>query len=99
VSLELPEAFLDALADGLAPRLAQRLGGFARSESSPWMTFEEAVRYTKVPAGTFRKLSADGTFTAHGGKRKLYHRHELDAALSRSGRRSRIPPALVGRMR
>ncbi len=51
------------------------------------MTFEEAVEYTRVPAGTFRKLSADGTFTAHGGKRKIYRRQELDAALlSLSGR-------------
>lgn len=54
------------------------------------MTFEEAVEYARVPAGTFRKLSADGTFTAHGGKRKTYHRQELDAALlSLSGRTRR----------
>ncbi len=62
------------------------------------MTFEEAVQYTKVPAGTFRKLSAEGTFTPHGGKRKLYHRHELDAALSESHRRPRLSsPAMLRR--
>jgi hypothetical protein len=86
VPVELPDAFLDALADRLAPRLADRLGLPGPSESSPWMTFEEAVEYTKIPAGTFRKMSAEGTFTAHGGKRKVYHRHELDAALSDSSR-------------
>jgi hypothetical protein len=40
------------------------------------MTFEEAVEYTRIPTGTFRKLSANGTFTAHGGKRKVDHRQE-----------------------
>ncbi|MGH2853003.1 MAG: hypothetical protein ACRDLF_02265 [Solirubrobacteraceae bacterium] len=93
-SIEVPGVFLDALADGLAPRLADRmadqLGLPALSEGSPWMTFEEAVEYTRVPTGTFRKLSADGTFTAHGGKRKVYHRQELDSALAGyAGRRQR----------
>ncbi len=85
--IEIPDAFLDALAYGLAERLAGRmadqLAGLALPEGSPWMTFEEAVEYTRVPAGTFRKLSAEGTFTAYGGKRKVYHRQELDAALLR----------------
>jgi hypothetical protein len=81
--LEIPGAFLDALARRLAARLAEQTADrlTALHEGSPWMTFEEAVEYTRVPAGTFRKLSADGTFTAHGGKRKIYHRQELDAAL------------------
>jgi len=83
--IEIPDAFLDALVHRLAWRLAERmadqLAGSALSEVSPWMTFEEAVEYTRVPAGTFRKLSAEGTFTAYGGKRKVYHRQELDAAL------------------
>lgn len=81
--VEIPDAFLDALAIRLASRLADRIAGQLAlpPEASPWMTFEEAVEYTKVPAGTFRKLSADGTFTAHGGKRKIYHRQELDVAL------------------
>jgi hypothetical protein len=83
--IEIPDAFLDALVQSLAWRLAERmadqLAGLALLEGSPWMTFEEAVEYTRVPAGTFRKLSAEGTFTAYGGKRKVYHRQELDAAL------------------
>jgi hypothetical protein len=90
--VEIPDAFLDALAHGLASRLAEQVADqlTAPHEGSPWMTFEEAVEYTRVPAGTFRKLSADGTFTAHGGKRKIYHCQELDAALlSLSGRTRR----------
>src|SRR5690242_11046932 len=80
-TIEIPDVFLDALARQLAGRMADQLAVSALSEGSPWMTFEEAVEYTRVPAGTFRKLSADGTFTAYGGKRKVYHRQELDAAL------------------
>jgi len=98
VTPELSDAFLAALADRLAPLLAERMV-MPTPVGSPWMTLEEAVSYTRLPVGTFRKLSAAGTFTAHGGKRKLYHREELDAALSRSGHRSRVPPVLVGRIR
>lgn len=81
--IEIPEVLLDALARRLAARVVERMADqlSASHEGSPWMTFEEAVEYARVPAGTFRKLSADGTFTAHGGKRKIYHRQELDAAL------------------
>ncbi len=62
------------------------------------MTFEEAVEYTKDPCGTIRKMSAEGTFTAHGGKRKVYHRHELDEALSDSSRGPRTSsPAILRR--
>jgi hypothetical protein len=90
--IEIPDAFLDALAMALAARLAEQIVDqlAVLHEGSPWMTFEEAVEYTRVAAGTFRKLSADGTFTAHGGKRKIYHRQELDAALvSHTGRTRR----------
>lgn len=90
--IEIPNVFLDALARRLASRLAEQIADqlTGQYEGSPWMTFEEAVEYTRVPAGTFRKLSADGTLTAHGGKRKIYHRQELDAALlSLSGRTRR----------
>jgi hypothetical protein len=83
--VEIPDALLNALAhrlaEQLAGQLADHLAGAVLSEGSPWMRFEEAVEYTRVPVGTFRKLSAEGTFPAHGGKRKVYHRQELDTAL------------------
>ncbi len=90
--ITIPNALLDALAHRLAARLAEQIAHHlpATYGGSPWMAFEEAVEYTRVPPGTFRKLSADGTFIAHGGKRKIYNRQELDAALlSLSGRRRR----------
>ena len=48
------------------------------------MTTDEAIAYTRIPAGTFEKLSARGRIpfhTAESGRRKLYHREELDSFL------------------
>jgi excisionase family DNA binding protein len=84
MAIELPDELLDAMADQLAPRIAERLVDAAPASSSPWLTVEEAAEYTRIALGTFRKQSANGTFTAHGGKRKVYHRDELDEALGRA---------------
>jgi excisionase family DNA binding protein len=51
---------------------------------TPWMTTDEAIAYTRIPAGTFDKLAARGRIPSHsadGGRRKLYHREELDRYL------------------
>jgi excisionase family DNA binding protein len=45
------------------------------------MAMDEAIAYTRIPAGTFHKWVAAGCIPAHGGRRKLFHRDELDAAL------------------
>ena len=77
---------LDLLADEVATRVAARLADrIASQASSAWMAMEEAVACTRIPAGTFRKLVAAGRLPAHGGRRKLFHRDELDAALGHSG--------------
>jgi Helix-turn-helix domain len=81
MQVEVPDALLDALADRLASKVADRLAIPRLPSASPWMTFEELATYTKIAKGTLRKLGAEGTFKAHGGKRKLYHREEVDAAL------------------
>ena len=84
------EIDLDLLADEVATRVAARLADrIAPQASSPWMAMEEAIAYTRIPAGTFRKLVAAGRIPAHGGRRKLFHRDELDAAL-RDGTASRL---------
>ena len=73
---------LDRLVDELATRVAVELANRIASEApSPWMAMEEAIAYTRIPAGTFRKWVAAGRIPAHGGRRKLFHRAELDAAL------------------
>ena len=80
------EIDLDLLADEVATRVAARLADrIAPQASSPWMAMEEAIAYTRIPAGTFRKLVAAGRLPAHGGRRKLFHRDEIDAALRHGG--------------
>jgi excisionase family DNA binding protein len=73
---------LDQLVDELATRVAAAVAErIASPPASPWMNMEEAIAYTRVPEGTFRKWVAAGRIPAHGGRRKLFHRTELDAAL------------------
>jgi excisionase family DNA binding protein len=73
---------LDRLVDEVATRVAAQLADRIASQApSPWMAMEEAIAYTRIPAGTFRKWVAAGRIPAHGGRRKLFHRDELDAAL------------------
>ena len=51
---------LDRLVDEVATRVAAELSERIASEaSSPWMAMEEAIAYTRVPAGTFRKRYTD----------------------------------------
>lgn len=72
------DAFVEAVAQRvlvvLAPMLSERHG-------SPWMRMDEAIGYTQIPEGTFRKWVAEGRIPSHGGRRRLFHRAELDAAL------------------
>ncbi len=74
---------LDRLVDEVATRVAAELAEriVSQAPQSPWMAMDEAIAYTRIPAGTFRKWVAAGRIPAHGGRRKLFHRSELDAAL------------------
>jgi excisionase family DNA binding protein len=83
---------LDRLVDEVATRVAAELADRMASEApSPWMAMEEAIAYTRIPAGTFRKWVAAGRIPAHGGRRKLFHRAELDTALGYSDPESNGP--------
>lgn len=74
---------LDRLVDEVATRVAAELADriVSQAPQSPWMAMDEAIAYTRIPAGTFRKWVAAGRIPAHGGRRKVFHRSELDAAL------------------
>jgi len=73
---------LDRLVDELATRVAAEVAErIASPPATPWMSMEEAIAYSRVPEGTFRKWVAAGRIPAHGGRRKLFHRSEVDAAL------------------
>jgi hypothetical protein len=82
--LELPDAALYVLADAVAQRVAAKLDEL-QPGSSPWLTREEAIAYTRLPKGTFDKRAACGEFPSHGGRTKVFHRAELDAALGYAG--------------
>ena len=68
------------LAKEVAEEVATALRGELRSES-PWMSTTEAIAYSALPPGTFRKKAAAGEIPSHGGKTKIFHRAELDTAL------------------
>jgi hypothetical protein len=76
----LTDELADRLVERLAPRLAEVLS-FAPGQASPWLPTPQAIAYTGLPEGTFRKLAASGRIPSHGGRRKLFYRPELDQAL------------------
>ena len=80
----LVEAVLQLLADELATRLAPRVAELMADgghEASPWLDTRQAIEYSRLPEGTFRKLAACGKIPSHGGRSKLFYRPELDQAL------------------
>jgi hypothetical protein len=77
-------AIMQLLADELAKTLAPRVAALLNDRSpdaSPWLTTTEAITYSRLPEGTFRKLAACGKIPSHGGRAKLFYRPELDQAL------------------
>jgi excisionase family DNA binding protein len=67
------------VADWLAPELAKMVA--EGNGSGPWLTTAEAIKYTGLPDGTFRKLAACGKIPSHGGRSKIFYRPEVDQAL------------------
>jgi hypothetical protein len=91
MNFDLNDEELSALAARLHEQLAPLL---TRTQAvSPWMQFKEAVAYSRIPSGTFRRLSAMGLIPSHGGRTKLYHRDEIDEAIL-SGRACLTPDDL-----
>jgi hypothetical protein len=76
----LTDELAERLVERLAPRLAELLA-LAPSQTSPWLTTPQAIAYTGLPEGTFRKLAGCGRIPSHGGRTKLFYRPELDQAL------------------
>lgn len=75
----LIEEVASRVADQLAPQLAQIV---TQSHGrGPWLTTAEAIEYTGLPDGTFRKLAACGKIPSHGGRSKIFYRPEIDQAL------------------
>ena len=67
----------------LLPRLEQLVAEHG-AQASPWLTTAQAIAYTGLPDGTFRKLAACGKIPSHGGRSKIFYRPEIDEALLHS---------------
>jgi hypothetical protein len=76
----LIEDLAQRLAEHLTPSLAQLASNGGR-DASPWLTTQEAIAYSKLPEGTFRKLASSGKIPSHGGRTKVFYRPEIDDAL------------------
>jgi hypothetical protein len=74
------ELLVSELSSRIAPRVAELLDRVSPT-SSPWLTTIEAIEYSRLPEGTFRKLAASGTIPCHGGRAKVFYRPEIDQAL------------------
>jgi hypothetical protein len=83
----LPDPLWSRLIEELAARVADQLASQVAkmvSEShgpGPWLTTAEAIKYTGLPEGTFRKLAACGKIPSHGGRSNIFFRPEIDQAL------------------
>lgn len=75
------QPLIEALADAAADRVESILRDRVEERSTPWMNTKEAIEYTRLPAGTFRQLVAQGRIPHHGGRSHVFHRAELDQAL------------------
>jgi hypothetical protein len=80
----LADELAQRLAEHLAPRIAE-LVSEQSSHSSPWLPTRQAIAYSRLADGTFRKLAACGKIPSHGGKARLLYRPEIDQALLGSG--------------
>jgi excisionase family DNA binding protein len=76
LSLPFSDELVEAIAARAAELVVEQLGN-----GSPWLTREAAARYLSLPVSHLEK---SGAIPCHReGRRVLYHRHELDAYLSR----------------
>lgn len=78
------DQIVDAVADRLYEKLADRFDERAPDGSSPWMRTDEAIEYSRIKEGTFRKLVASGQIRSHGVGTKTFHKAELDEDLGYS---------------
>jgi hypothetical protein len=77
----LADELAERVAEHLAPRVAALVSDRPLAHTSPWLTTSQAIDYSNLPEGTFRKLAACGKIPCHGGRAKLFYRPELDQAL------------------
>lgn len=81
LSLDVPAELVDAIADAVVARLAE-----VAPASSPYLSVEEAAKYLRCPPSRIYDLHASGRVEAlRDGRRLLFTRSALDAALEGDG--------------
>lgn len=82
VGIDFSDDFVGALAEALAPLIAERL----RPEPARWLTARQAAAHLNAPLSRVRKLTSTGALPVHReGGRVLYRREELDEFIRRGG--------------
>lgn len=75
IGIDFSDEFVGALADALAPLIADRL----QPEPPQWLTARQAAEHLNAPLSRVRKLTSTGALPVHReGGRVLYLRSELD---------------------
>lgn len=87
LSLEIPAGLLDLIADRVADRLTERMPEGtpepAPESPSPYLKIEEAAEYLACPVSRIRDLKEQGKLRHYrDGRRLLFRREDLDAALT-----------------
>ena len=90
ISLELDDEQVAAIVEQLAERLRDDP---ANDNGSPWKTHPEAATYLRISERTLdRWVKRRGIRSTTIGRRRLYHRDDLDAAA-----REETPPSVPPR--
>jgi excisionase family DNA binding protein len=77
VSFALSEQVVDAIAERAAELVLERIG--EGNGASPWLSLAEAAKYLSVSARTLQRLASRGRIRSTTlGRRRLFHRDELD---------------------
>lgn len=83
VSLPVPDALIEALANAVADRVARHVDARAEADrGSPWMDIDQACAYLALSKDAVYKLSAVGGIPVRkkaGGQGLRFHRDEVDA--------------------
>lgn len=81
VAAALAPAVVDAIEELVSELIDERLAAAsANGASSPWLALDEAAAYLRVSARTLERRIAKGRVRSTTiGRRRLFHREDLDA--------------------
>ena len=99
LALTLPPESLEAIAERAAELVLQRLGDENGSAASPWLSVGEAAEYLRTSERTLQRLvGRERIRSSTIGRRRLFHRDDLDQ-LARAATREDAAPTTPPRRR